>query len=348
MRTTHGGFEYETPSVNYNTSTQESKIFSKIGGLQKSIECQEKTLQSLKKQIEIEKAELSEITEKFNRKTENSASKPRISEFESNSYIGSRLSVNKEPGEQENHQKSRITSLKALKQIVGNEDKYKSWHWMGQTFQKAKADEPSIAQGPHEHQELLTKVNDYRRLYEMTKQKNELAVKELRDEIRALSKENCELRDQHASPDDEPLRKMERMYKNKIAALEAQLRGETPSENDYKKQISEISQKLMKYEAEIQRSARLEEQIKLLTRQLKEKEVELQEVNRTQTEKLKTMIDKQAAQKKEWSKVYSELLAEIKNLKAEMNFLSDSKRPSSYDTSQRLRTTEHSSNRLAY
>lgn len=368
---------YKTPNRDQQGDSEDYKIHSKIGSLQKSIDSQEKTLKSMQKKLKIEKSELTEIVDKVSRtrapvndstaavfyhtddfdssfsRVENlfppryATTVPRTSHSEStvqdaaaDHNLSEELPPRKSAVQPPSGHARRASSPSVeqlSKQLVNlQEDVARRYSNTSQNFSRKSEDNGGYAALEAKYQESLKenktlrlKVEDHKSYIRTAEDKHELELKDLKQQLDRLAEENFKLRCKQANSKEDVFQKMEQMYKSKIGALEEQLqsRGQDKTDqSEYRNQLEEINRKMMKLQGEMQKNAQLEERVKGLNLQLSEKENQLQAMKKHYVEKLQIKIDDQVKQKKEWSRVYGELLSEIRTLKGEIDMLSDNKR----------------------
>jgi len=89
----------------------------------------------------------------------------------------------------------------------------------------------------------------------------------------------------------------------------------------YREQLEQINSKVYALQAELTKVSDYESKVEQLTRDLAAKESELEMAKKYYKEKLQLKKKQQQDQKKEWTSIYTELLTEIRQLKAEIDSL---------------------------
>ena len=174
------------------------------------------------------------------------------------------------------------------------------------------------------------KINDLKSYIKDLTLKYDGEVNDLKHQIVKLNDENFRLKQKNlvlASKEENANHKgnVEALLNKKIKELHSMVEHKdneiVSKENFYKGQINDINSKLYTLQVQMQKSEDFDRKFQDLNEQLHLKANEVHMTKKYYLEKLQTKIDDQVKQKKEWSRVYNELLTEIRTLKGEIDLL---------------------------
>ena len=356
--------KYESPQKSQEQTTNDDnddEIDVQLGNIKKSISDQEKALQNLKIQIELEKSTISQLGRRASQE---------LAEFEgpedafhSDQLNTIPLSTHQETSKDLEDIRIDTSGSATIKRNLKFDSKIRE-----ETFgancsctEESRAVHPfsnelvaknqrrsseiqyteivntnSMKELLAENHTLANQVENYRKLLTATQEKHDTEIQVLKKSIETLTQENFKLRFE-IKVKTEDSQKNEEMLRDKLLSLEEELRKNTDSKQTaaMRERMDIMTKKMVKLQAELEKNTELEERIKELTQQVSFKENELFVIKKNFSEMYLEKTDEQAKQKKEWAKIYRELLNEIRLLKAEIDSMhknnrSQSRSPCSY------------------
>jgi len=175
-----------------------------------------------------------------------------------------------------------------------------------------------------ENDRLKAEVKELKNIVRENERSACAEMKNLKSSIECLTEENRMLK---VSEEDYSRRELSEKFlmKRRIDDLEIllQQKDNTIKEKDYmyKNQLEKINEKVYSLQNELSRLVDSEKKIDEVQKKLQMKDDEILQLKRYYKEKVQKRKTSQEEQKKEWSKIYNELLAEIRYLKGEIDNL---------------------------
>lgn len=175
-----------------------------------------------------------------------------------------------------------------------------------------------------ENERLKAEIIDLRRALKEQEEASYFEAKNLKNTINQLSDDNRILRKEEEEHTHRESQERARL-KREIEDLEVQMRRKEDEwrdkERNYREQIEKANDKAQSTQRELRRISEYEFRIEQLLKELEVKENEVHLAKKYYKEKLAIKKQLQLEQKQEWTKIYGELLEEIRALKVEIDNL---------------------------